>query len=130
MATFMGIVPWLVAMVVLIACSAFFSASETALFSLRERDRRRLKKGGRSSRTAAALLKEPERLLSAVLFWNLTVNMAYFAVASIVGFQILILGLVADLLAVNRRLVEDTLYRVRRIELTHVEHPASEEEEG
>ena len=39
------------------------------------------------------------------------------AVLLIVGFQILILGLVADLLAANRRLMEDTLYRVRRIEL-------------
>jgi len=39
------------------------------------------------------------------------------AVLLIVGFQILTLGLVADLLAANRRLMEDTLYRVRRIEL-------------
>ena len=29
------LLPWLVAMVVLIACSGFFSASEAALFSLR-----------------------------------------------------------------------------------------------
>lgn len=39
------------------------------------------------------------------------------AVLLIVGFQVLILGLVADLLAANRRLVEDTLYRIRKIEL-------------
>ena len=39
------------------------------------------------------------------------------AVLLVVGFQILILGLVADLLAANRRLMEDTLYRVRKIEL-------------
>jgi hypothetical protein len=39
------------------------------------------------------------------------------AVLLIVGFQMLILGLVADLLAANRRLMEDTLYRVRKIEL-------------
>jgi glycosyltransferase involved in cell wall biosynthesis len=39
------------------------------------------------------------------------------AVLLIVGFQVLILGLVADLLAANRRLVEDMLYRVRKIEL-------------
>jgi len=35
----------------------------------------------------------------------------------IIGFQIFILGLVADLLAANRRLLEDALYRVRKIEL-------------
>jgi hypothetical protein len=35
----------------------------------------------------------------------------------VVGMQVLILGLVADLMATNRRLLEDTLYRVRRLEL-------------
>lgn len=40
------------------------------------------------------------------------------AILTIVGFQVLILGLVADLLAANRRLLEDTLYRVRKIELS------------
>jgi glycosyltransferase involved in cell wall biosynthesis len=40
------------------------------------------------------------------------------AILLIVGFQVFILGLVADLLAANRRLLEDTLYRVRKIELT------------
>jgi glycosyltransferase involved in cell wall biosynthesis len=49
------------------------------------------------------------------------------AILSIVGFQVLILGLVADLLAANRRLIEDTLYRVRRIELR--ERPARRQDE-
>jgi glycosyltransferase involved in cell wall biosynthesis len=35
----------------------------------------------------------------------------------IVGVQIFVLGLVADLMATNRRLLEDTLYRVRSLEL-------------
>ena len=35
----------------------------------------------------------------------------------IVGVQIFVLGLVADLLATNRRLLEDALYRVRKLEL-------------
>lgn len=39
------------------------------------------------------------------------------AILLIVGFQLLILGLVSDLLAANRRLLEDVLYRVRKIEL-------------
>ncbi len=79
--------PWLAAMGVLIAGSAFFSCSEAALFSLRQQDRRRLGRGNRSQRSAADLLADPDRLLSAVLFWNLAINMAYFAMASIVGFK-------------------------------------------
>lgn len=39
------------------------------------------------------------------------------AVLLIIGFQMLVLGMVADLLAANRRLLEDTLYRVRKVEL-------------
>jgi glycosyltransferase involved in cell wall biosynthesis len=39
------------------------------------------------------------------------------AILLIVGFQVFILGLVADLMAANRRLIEDTLYRVRKLEL-------------
>ena len=46
------------------------------------------------------------------------------AVLLIVGFQVFILGLVADLQAANRRLLEDTLYRVRKIELAY---PAAED---
>ena len=82
------LLPWLVAMVVLIACSGFFSASEAALFSLRAADRRQLQVGNRAQRLAAQLLQDPERLLSAVLFWNLVINMSYFASASIVGMQL------------------------------------------
>jgi hypothetical protein len=36
------------------------------------------------------------------------------AILSIVGFQTMALGLLADLLAANRKLMEETLYRVRR----------------
>jgi len=39
------------------------------------------------------------------------------AVLLIAGFQTLLIGLVADLIAFNRRLLEDVLYRLRRLEL-------------
>jgi glycosyltransferase involved in cell wall biosynthesis len=39
------------------------------------------------------------------------------AVLLIVGFQVGLIGLVADLIAANRRLVEETLYRVRRLDV-------------
>ena len=39
------------------------------------------------------------------------------AVLMIVGFQILLIGLVADVISANRKLLEDLLYRVRSMEL-------------
>ena len=42
------------------------------------------------------------------------------AILFIVGFQVLVIGLVADIISVNRRLIEETLVRVKRIELDHL----------
>lgn len=39
------------------------------------------------------------------------------AVLMIVGFQVLLIGLVADLIGGSRKLIEDLLYRIRRLEL-------------
>ena len=39
------------------------------------------------------------------------------AVFIIIGFQLLIVAIVADLISANRRLVEDALYRIRKMEL-------------
>jgi glycosyltransferase involved in cell wall biosynthesis len=39
------------------------------------------------------------------------------AVLLIVGFQLIMIGLVADIISANRRLIEDSLYRIRRLEL-------------
>ncbi len=77
--------PWFIAMGVLILFSAFFSGSEAALFSLSPRARRQLSRSGAGGRMAHRLLEDPERLLSAILFWNLLINMTYFAIATIVG---------------------------------------------
>ncbi len=82
------LLPWIGAMAVLVACSAFFSASEAALFYLRPQDRRELANGSQSQRVAAALLTDPDRLLSAVLFWNLVINITYFATSAIVGLRL------------------------------------------
>ncbi len=75
-------------MAILIGCSGFFSASEAVLFCLRWSDRRLLAGGSRSQRAAEQLLMDPDRLLAAVLFWNLLVNVAYFAISSIVGLRL------------------------------------------
>lgn len=75
------IAPGLAAMAGLTLASAFFSASETALFYLSHDEQRNFRAGNVRQRTAAALLADPDRLLTAVLFWNLVVNLTYFAVS-------------------------------------------------
>lgn len=47
-----------------------------------------MKNGTTSEQVAARLLADPDRLLSAVLFWNLVVNIAYFAIGSICAIRI------------------------------------------
>ena len=77
--------PLLLAMAILVLLSSFFSGSEAALFSLSTRDKKRLAQGGLGGRVATELLQHPEPLLSAILFWNLLINMLYFALAAILG---------------------------------------------
>ena len=84
----LAVYPWLIAMTFLIAGSAFFSGSEAALFCLRMADMRRMRDGTTAQQVAASLLKDPDRLLSAVLFWNLVINVTYFAIVSIVALRI------------------------------------------
>jgi len=45
------------------------------------------------------------------------------AILTIVGFQVCLIGLVADLVRLNRKMLEETLYRVRRMELDKVYIP-------
>ena len=68
-------------MLVLMAGSAFFSASETSLFYLSRDELRAMQKGTRGERRVVELLRGPEILLTTILFWNLLINLAYFAVS-------------------------------------------------
>ncbi|MCF8107520.1 MAG: glycosyltransferase family 2 protein [Desulfohalobiaceae bacterium] len=43
-------------------------------------------------------------------------SLIFAAICFIVGFQVLMIGLVADVISFNRRLIEETLVRVRRME--------------
>lgn len=61
---------------VLFCFSAFFSASETAYFSLSRAAVLGLERGGRRERMAARLLDDPRMLLVTILFGNLLVNIA------------------------------------------------------
>ena len=47
------------------------------------------------------------------------------AVLLIVGFQILLIGLLADLIGSNRKILEEILFRVRRMELVQEDQPTS-----
>ena len=68
----------LLLMLVLLALSAFFSCSETALFSLPPDDARRLRSHRRIDDLLIILHKEPAGLLAAILFGNLVVNVLFF----------------------------------------------------
>ncbi|MCC9605897.1 CNNM domain-containing protein [Blastopirellula sp. JC732] len=83
-----AITPWLIFMAALLALSGIFSAAEAAFFYLKIEDRRKLASGTSTQQIAAQLLNDPDRLLSAVLFWNLVVNVLYFSLASVVGIRI------------------------------------------
>ena len=78
----------LLAMAALMAASGFFSCSEAALFSLSRAQRAGMGQGTEAQRRAAVLLSQPERLLTAILFWNLVINMAYFTLASVVSLRL------------------------------------------
>jgi CBS domain containing-hemolysin-like protein len=77
----------LLSMTALLLCSAFFSASEAALFSLRRSQRRELSKGPGAQQIIARLLDDPDRLLTAVLFWNLLMNLSFFTIGSIISLR-------------------------------------------
>lgn len=78
----MATLPAVLAMLALMAVSAFFSSSEAALYSLGRSDRKSFESGSRGQRAAARLLSDPDRLLSAILFWNLLVNLIVFSISS------------------------------------------------
>ena len=88
MASLLELWPWLITMALLMAGSGFFSASEAALFYLRPRIREKMQSGNAGEKMAFQLTKKPERLLSAILFWNLVINIAYFAISSIIAIRL------------------------------------------
>ena len=74
----------IILMLVLLAGSAFFSGAETAFFNLSRRQKRVLAESKhRLQKLAAKLLDKPGRLLNCFLFGNMTVNVLFYAVASV-----------------------------------------------
>jgi Mg2+/Co2+ transporter CorB len=79
----------LLILALLIACSAFFSSSETGMMSLnRYRLKHLSKKGVRSARRAEQMLARPDRLLGTILVGNNIVNILAASLATVVAVRI------------------------------------------
>ena len=77
---------WLFALLVLlVALSAFFSSTETALMSInRYRLRHRAREGSTGARAAERLLAQPDRLIGLILVCNNFVNSAAAAIVTVI----------------------------------------------
>ncbi len=79
----------IILMLFLLAGSAFFSGAETAFFNLSRRQIRLMEKSGhRLQKLAARLLDKPGQLLNCFLFGNMTVNVLFYAVASVLTIRL------------------------------------------
>jgi magnesium and cobalt exporter, CNNM family len=75
--------------VVLLALSAFFSGSETALMSLnRYRLRHLARSGHRGARVAERLLQRPDRLIGLILIGNTAVNLAAATIVTMLALRV------------------------------------------
>jgi putative hemolysin len=76
-------------MLLLVACAALFSGSETAFFNLTQRQIKQFEASQvRLQKLVARLLRNPGRLLDCLLFGNMTVNVLFFAVSSVLVVRI------------------------------------------
>ena len=58
-------------------------------------------------------------------------SLIFAAIMFIIGFQVMIIGLLADVIGFNRKLIEETLLRVKRIEMNNGLQPVhAKEQEG
>ncbi|MBN2130739.1 MAG: HlyC/CorC family transporter [Sedimentisphaerales bacterium] len=73
-----------VVLLLLLGCSAFFSGAETAFFSLTHRQIKQLGvSSSRLEKLAAGLLRRPGHLLNCLLLGNMTVNVLFYAISSV-----------------------------------------------
>ena len=79
----------LILMLALLCASAFFSGAETAFFNLSQRQIKLFRQSGhRLQMLVARIMENPRRLLSALLFGNMLVNVFFFALASVTNFKV------------------------------------------
>ena len=78
-----------VILALLIAISAFFSSSETAMMALnRYRLKNLAEKGHRSAKLASRLLEQPDRLLGVILLGNNLVNLSAASISTIAALRL------------------------------------------
>jgi Mg2+/Co2+ transporter CorB len=76
-------------LIFLLACSAFFSSSETGILSLnRYRLRHMAKEGHRGAKRVSALLSRPDRLLGTILIGNNFVNILASSIATVLAIKL------------------------------------------
>jgi putative hemolysin len=79
----------IVLMLLLLCGSAFFSASETAFFNLSRRQQKLFEKSAHKlENLVSVLLSNPRRLLNCLLFGNMTVNVLFYAMVSVLVIHI------------------------------------------
>ena len=92
-------IPMLALLPVLLLASGFFSGSETALFGLTENQRILIRRQqSLRGRAIEALLADQRMLLITVLLGNMTVNVLYFVISSVLLMRADEAGLVEELL--------------------------------
>jgi len=80
-------------MLALLAASAFFSAAETAFFSLQREEIARFRESGRRrAGLVASLLEHPRELLATVLFGNLVANTLLYALSALMAYRLAAAG--------------------------------------
>ena len=57
-------------------------------------------------------------------------SLIFAAVLMLIGFQVIMIGLLADLIRSNRRLIEDTQYRVKKMEVTQLSRMHRDQSNG
>ncbi|QDT39600.1 CNNM domain-containing protein [Stratiformator vulcanicus] len=85
--------PWSLGMLCLIGFSGFFSSSETALFFLSPTELRAMRVGSPAEKAASDLMADANRVLTAILFWNLLINLTYFVLGVVVAQRLATAGM-------------------------------------
>lgn len=85
----MALIAYLIILLILLSLSAFFSGSETALFSLTNFQRKRIAaKDPLSSKTISLLLESPRRTLATILIGNMLVNITAASAGTVLAISI------------------------------------------
>jgi len=83
------VITYVITIVVLLLFSAFFSGSETALFSLSNFQRKKIEsKNPHIAKTVSLLLDTPRRTLATILIGNMLVNIAATSIATIMAISL------------------------------------------